>query len=426
MAVNLQMAVGAQTEVITVVGETAAAINTSTQDIATTVSQTQIRELPTITRNPYDLVQLSGQAADDPQSARGTGYAINGARSASTNVLLDGSANNDEFRATVGQDVPLDGVQEFSVITSNFSAQYGRASGGIVNVATKSGTNQFQGTVYEFFRNDALATNTFDNKANEIEKGNFDRHQMGFSLGGPVQKDKIHFFTTLEYIRVRSTDTQISWVPTPEFIAASAAGRPRPSSRPTAEASTINGPVLTRGDVSAIVRHDGWAPSTACRPACPSSARWKRAADRRGRRQPAGPVPARWPPGLQPELVHPGLRPLRLPEPEDGAGHERLEPLRRLRHGLLNKNHNVLGSLTHVFSPTLHEPDEGRLRTGSTTTSRSTATGAADPLHEPDDRSRLQGYRIAFPGYLPVEPRQRDPLRRPAEAPASSTRTSTG
>ena len=63
VAVNVQMAVGAQTEVITVVGETAAAINTSTQDIATTVNETQIRELPTITRNPYDLVQLSGQAS---------------------------------------------------------------------------------------------------------------------------------------------------------------------------------------------------------------------------------------------------------------------------------------------------------------------------------------------------------------------------
>ena len=67
--------------------------------------------------------------------------------------------------------VPLDSVQEFSVITSNFSAQYGRASGGVVNVATKSGTNQFHGTVYEFFRNDALSTNTFDNKANEDREG---------------------------------------------------------------------------------------------------------------------------------------------------------------------------------------------------------------------------------------------------------------
>ncbi len=102
-------------------------------------------------------MQLSGQAASDPSSGRGAGYAINGQRSSSTNVLLDGSANNDEFAAGVGQDVPLDSVQEFSVITSNFSAQFGRATGGIVNVATKSGTNAFHGTAYEFFRNDKLS-----------------------------------------------------------------------------------------------------------------------------------------------------------------------------------------------------------------------------------------------------------------------------
>ena len=80
VAVNVQMAVGAQTEVITVVGETAAQINTSTQDIATTVNETQIRELPTITRNAYDLVELSGQVSGgDDSRDRGTGYAINGA-----------------------------------------------------------------------------------------------------------------------------------------------------------------------------------------------------------------------------------------------------------------------------------------------------------------------------------------------------------
>ena len=191
VAINVQMAVGQQSEVVTVVGESAAAINTSTQDIATTVNETQIRELPTITRNPYDLVQLSGQAAGDNESARGTGYSINGARSASTNVLLDGTTNNSDFDATVGQAVPLDSVQEFSVLTSNFSAQYGRATGGVVNVATKSGTNQYRGTVYEFFRNNGLSANTFGNNANGIEQGQFKRNQMGFSLGGPVQKDKI-------------------------------------------------------------------------------------------------------------------------------------------------------------------------------------------------------------------------------------------
>ena len=169
-------------------------------------------------------------------------------RASSTNILLDGSANNDEFTGSKGQDVPLDSVQEFSVVTSNFSAQYGRASGGVVNVATKSGTNSFRGTAYEFYRSDKLAANTFDNKANEIEKGEFTRHQLGFSIGGPIKRDKVHFFTNLENIRVRSADTLITWVPTPEFIGASA-GATREFFSAYGAGATINGPILTRGDV---------------------------------------------------------------------------------------------------------------------------------------------------------------------------------
>ena len=211
--VNLTLALGTQTEVITVVGEAVAAVNTSTQDIATTVTETQIQELPLITRNPYDLVALSGNVVRDDASGRGAGFAINGQRSASTNVLLDGGANNDEFLAVVGQDVPLDSVQEFSVITSNFSAQFGRASGGVVNVATKSGTNILHGSLYDFFRNQDLATRTFDEKANGREKASFDRNAAGFSLGGPIVKDELHFFVNAEYLRVRSTAPIRAYVP---------------------------------------------------------------------------------------------------------------------------------------------------------------------------------------------------------------------
>jgi len=218
--VNARLEIKGATESIVVIADTAA-INTVNSEVSTTVNETQIRELPTITRNVYDLVGVAGNVAPDDQSGRGTGYAINGQRSSSTNILLDGSANNDEFDATVGQEVPLDSVQEFSVVSSNFSAQYGRASGGIVNVLTKSGTNQFRGTGYEFYRSDKLATNSYDNKSNEIEKGQFTRHQMGFSIGGPIRRDKVHFFSNLEHIRVRSSETAIGWVPTPELIAAS-------------------------------------------------------------------------------------------------------------------------------------------------------------------------------------------------------------
>jgi outer membrane receptor protein involved in Fe transport len=211
-------------ESITVIaGEGGLEINTQTQELSDVISGKQITELPTLTRNPYDLVGLSGNVVPDQMAGggRGTGFAINGQRSASTNILLDGGENVDAFVATVGQSVPLDAVQEFRVITSNFSAEYGRASGGIVNVATKAGSNSLHGSVYAFNRVSALASNDFDNNANGIPKGVFTRNQFGYSAGGRIIKDKLFFFSSTEWTRVRSSGEVISLVPTPQLLAAS-------------------------------------------------------------------------------------------------------------------------------------------------------------------------------------------------------------
>src|SRR5262245_33717238 len=154
--------------VVDVVATAGVEVNTANQELSSVVSSKQVTELPTLTRNPYDLVAISGNGGQDPNGStmgRGANYAINGMRAASTNILLDGADNNNTFTASVGQRVPLDSVQEFRVITSNFSAEYGRASGGIVNVATKSGTNNFHGTAFGFKRVAALASNGFDNTA---------------------------------------------------------------------------------------------------------------------------------------------------------------------------------------------------------------------------------------------------------------------
>ncbi|MEN3334682.1 MAG: hypothetical protein V7641_4047, partial [Blastocatellia bacterium] len=197
LAIDAQLAVTGGGEVVNVVaGEGGVEVNTQTQELSNVVSSAQVRELPTLTRNPYDLVGLSGNVSEgDTQNEvqRGAGFNINGQRSASTNILLDGGENVNTFDATVGQSVPLDGVQEFRVITSNFSAEYGRASGGIVNVTTKAGTNDFHGTLFEFIRVSALASNSFDNNARGIDKDVFTRNQFGYSVGGRVIKDKLFF-----------------------------------------------------------------------------------------------------------------------------------------------------------------------------------------------------------------------------------------
>jgi len=256
---DAQLGVGGSVgEVNVVAGEEGVQVNTETQTLQTTVTQTQVRELPTISRNPYQLVQLAGNTTEDnapPGAQRGVGFAINGQRAASTNVLLDGSSNNDEFTASVGQTVPLDSVQEFSVITSNFTPEFGRAAGGVVNVVTRSGTNEFHGTIYEFNRNAALATANFEDNAvvvgpgeSPIEKAQFNRNQFGFSIGGPIVTDKVLFFTNNEWLRTRSTLNARYLVPTSQLLAASAPATQAffnafPLSTP------INGQILTVGQV---------------------------------------------------------------------------------------------------------------------------------------------------------------------------------
>jgi hypothetical protein len=200
-------------------------VETQSSEISTVVNSQQVTELPSLTRNPYDFVALAGNVATDPSAMianRGAnGNTINGQRSASTDILLDGAENVDLFSASVGQQVPLESVQEFRVTTSNFAAEYGRASGGVVNVATKSGTNSFHGSAYEFNRLSALASNTYDNNANDIARPGFTRNQFGYSVGGPIIKNKLFFFNTSEWIRVRSTAVNEAYVPDPAFLALS-------------------------------------------------------------------------------------------------------------------------------------------------------------------------------------------------------------
>jgi outer membrane receptor protein involved in Fe transport len=203
-----------------------ARIDTRTPEVKTTIDQRQVSTLPTLTRNPYDFIALAGNVSLDDQvlATRGAGgFSINGQRAASVNVLLDGAQNNDEFTASIGEPVPLDAVQEYSIISANFSAQYGRATGGIVNLITKAGSNQFHGTGDYFYRNESMSTRTVDEQSRGLLKSPYSRHQPSLSVGGPIRKNVAQFFLAGEYTRVRSTKTDIAWVPAPEFLERSAA-----------------------------------------------------------------------------------------------------------------------------------------------------------------------------------------------------------
>jgi outer membrane receptor protein involved in Fe transport len=226
VAIAFTLQIGPVNTVVEARAKTSAAVNTETPTLGTWIDSKEVVDLPTITRDPYDLVLTAGNISESDPSVsagtpRGVGVAINGLRAPSTSVMLDGVNNNDEFNAVIGQQVPLDSVQEFSVLTNGFTAEYGRASGGIVNVYTKSGTNSFHGTLYEFNRVSELASNSFENNANGIQRPVFDRNQYGFSVGGPIVKNKLFVFSNTEWIRVRSQATQTAFIATTQLLAAS-------------------------------------------------------------------------------------------------------------------------------------------------------------------------------------------------------------
>jgi hypothetical protein len=237
VTLNAQLSLTTVTSTIEVTAAPAAAeINTQSQEVSQIITPEQVENLPSLTRNPYDFVALAGNisggdrsmSSNNPQlsngggqnltSYRGVGYSINGQRSTGTEVLLDGIENLDIFDDTIGLLIPQDAVQEFRVITNNFDAQFGRAAGGIVTATTKSGTNSLHGDAWEFNRLSAYTANTFDNNANGVPKGHYARNQFGYDVGGPIKKDKLFFYQSTEWLRVRSAANLVGLVPDPTFL----------------------------------------------------------------------------------------------------------------------------------------------------------------------------------------------------------------
>ncbi len=206
-----------------------AQVNIATPEISQVINQEQLSQFPSLTRNPYDFVAISGNVSNGDNTAaggvqnganRGVNFSLNGQRNSGTEILLDGVENLTVFGDAVGVTVPLDGVQEYRIITNNFSPEYGRASGGVVALATKSGTNSFHGSAWEFNRLAATTANTFTNAQQDVPKGGYTRNQFGAAVGGPIFRDKLFFFGGTEFTRVRSTAQNISVVPTSQFLAA--------------------------------------------------------------------------------------------------------------------------------------------------------------------------------------------------------------
>src|SRR5437660_1863570 len=194
LRVDIRMAVGARTDEI-VVQEGISHVETITPTLGMSVTANQIESMPLNGRNTLDLALL--QPGVIPSTAGGTTgtFSVGGGRQDSVTYLLDGGINNNLLSNGVVLNPNPDMIEEFLILTSTYNAEYGRNAGGIVSVVTKSGTNSFHGTAYDYVRNDALNANAFFNNANGLPKDILKRNQFGGTIGGPIVKDKLFFYS---------------------------------------------------------------------------------------------------------------------------------------------------------------------------------------------------------------------------------------
>ena len=208
--VDLTLQVGAVSQAVEVTG-VASALETDSSEHDQVINTQQVVELPLNGRDYADLALLSANVNKSPIGAafspsatpREGSYNINGMRSTYNNFLMDGidnnaySSSNQGYSSQVVQPSP-DAIAEFKVITSNFSAEYGRVGGGVINAALRSGTNQFHGTAYEFLRNTDLNATGFIFCCAAFQKPTLQRNQFGITFSGPIIKNKLFFFVDYE------------------------------------------------------------------------------------------------------------------------------------------------------------------------------------------------------------------------------------
>ncbi|HYU80269.1 MAG TPA: TonB-dependent receptor, partial [Vicinamibacterales bacterium] len=223
---DFTLAIGAVEQVVTVQGSSPI-LNTEQANLGSVIPQTQVANLPLSIRNWDDLLALVPGVEGDRYTEQGGGTSfgrtgginVHGARALQNNFLLDGVDNNSisenvqELTTQVSRP-SVDAIQEFKIVTSPYSAEYGRSPGAAVSVSTKSGTNAIKGTGYEYFRNEKMDTIDFFSKRANAAKPTNDQNQYGGNVGGPVIRDNAFFFGDYEGTRITRGVTRLTRVPT--------------------------------------------------------------------------------------------------------------------------------------------------------------------------------------------------------------------
>jgi hypothetical protein len=225
---NLALQVGVVVNRVEVTTD-APTVQLTSSEISATVNATTVRELPLNGRSWTDLAALQpgvstiqnqpsfSSGSDRGNRGFGQQLTISGARPQQNNYRLDGISLNDYANgapgSVLGGNLGVDAIQEFSVLTSNYSAEYGKTSGGVVNAITRSGTNTFHGSGYEFLRNSALDARNFFEQDTTIPKAEFRRNQFGGTIGGPIIQNRTFFFADYEGIRQSKGIANVNFVP---------------------------------------------------------------------------------------------------------------------------------------------------------------------------------------------------------------------
>ncbi len=229
LTLNATLQPGATQETIEVSSEAPLVDTTSTQ-LGAVVNDRAVSELPLNARDAYQFLQLQPGVMSTVGSGNSIVYgsdksgsvSVNGGRGRSNNFSVNGGDANDQFVNLPTVQPSPDSIQEFRVLTNTFDAEYGRNSGSIVNVITKSGTNALHGNLYEFFRNKSLNANPYCFSPDGCDKPQFNQNQFGGTFGGPIKKNRTFFFTSYEGRRIRQG------IPSPAVTVPTAAERPGP------------------------------------------------------------------------------------------------------------------------------------------------------------------------------------------------------
>ncbi|MBV9770035.1 MAG: TonB-dependent receptor, partial [Bryobacterales bacterium] len=223
--IDFQLAVGQSTQTVEVSAQVSQ-VETTTAAVSSLVNQTQMRELPLNGRDWEQLILLAPGVLSYPQGGSSAltsvanAYSISGTRPEGYANLLDGEDMVNWWQRNAGGDVTgttlgIDSIAEFQTLTGTYGAQYAGNGGAIIGV-TKSGTNEFHGSLYEFFRNSDLDARGFFDPGNSAPP--FRRNQYGATIGGPIKKNKVFFFANYEGIRQVLDTTYVNYVPGPNFV----------------------------------------------------------------------------------------------------------------------------------------------------------------------------------------------------------------